>query len=402
MIEVNRLECYFDNSATTPLREEVMEEILSLSRLCWANPSSAHRLGLEAERKLKEARALTAESLRAQPKEIIFTSGGTEANNLALKGIAKAAGQRGRHIISSKAEHDSVYQSLCSLEEEGFSVTYLTPDRQGRIRAEQVREALREDSFLIALMHINNEVGAVLDIEELSRQTETWNRERKIPLCLHLDAVQSYLRRELDMGKLRGVSSMSVSGHKVHGPKGVGALYLREGVRVRPLIDGGGQERERRSGTENTLGIYAFAKAVALQAGDIEKRREKIGALRDRFEREAAKLPDVVFHSSAEGAEHICSLAFLGVPGEVLIHTLEQEGIYVSTGAACSSKKKGSRILESMNLPKAERESTLRFSFSELNTPEQVDYAVSVLEKKLRELRRILKYKYTDAKKGKR
>lgn len=387
------MECYFDNSATTPLREEVLQEMMRAGRFCFANPSSPHRPGLEAERKMKEARVLMAASLGAQPKEIFFTSGGTEANNLGIKGTAKAAGKRGRHIISSMAEHDSVYGCLKYLESEGFSVTYLRPDSRGRIRTEQVGAALREDTFLIALMHINNEVGAVLNIEELSSEVQRWNRDRKIPLFFHLDAVQSYLRRELDMRKLGGVSSLSISAHKVHGPKGVGALYLREGVRALPLFHGGGQEGGQRSGTENTIGIFGFAKAVALQAENIGERRKRLGELREHFYRGVSRIPDVVSHSPEDGAEHICSLAFLGVPGEVLIHSLEQERIYVSTGAACSSKKKGSRVLESLNLPKTERESTLRFSFSEMNTAEEIDYAVSLLEKKVGELRGILKYR---------
>lgn len=389
------MECYFDNSATTPLLPEVLEEINLTAKELYGNPSSVHRKGLTAERRLKRAREIAASSLGASPREMIFTSGGSESNNLALKGLTKTASQRGKHIISSMVEHDAVYQTLRFLEEEcACPVTYLQPDRQGQISVDQVLQAVREETFLIALMQVNNETGALLDLKRLSDEVGKRNQERRQKIHLHVDAVQSFLKVPIDLRQLSAVSTMSISAHKVHGPKGVGILYRRQDVRLIPLIHGGGQEEGYRSGTENTIGILGLAKAVELQAAETAENRQRLDTLKKYFlQRLIAAVPDVIVHSPKEGAPHICNFSVLGIRGEILVHALEEEEIYVSTGSACSSKKKGSRILESMRLPADQRESALRFSFSTSNTKEQVDYAIDVLAKKTAELRKILKYR---------
>lgn len=389
------MECYFDNSATTPIKLEVLKTMNEAAITLYGNPSSIHRKGLEAERQLKQARECIAESVHASAKEIVFTSCGSESNNLAIKGIAGTVGKRGKHIITSSVEHDAVYKVVRFLEEtQGYSVTVLSPDRYGKIAVESVLRAIREDTFLIALMHVNNELGAILDIELLSDEIVVQNKKRSLPIHLHLDAVQSFLKIPLDMRKLSGVSTMSISAHKVHGPKGVGALYRRTNLRLLPLIHGGGQEDGDRSGTENTLGIFGFAEAVRLQKEDIRSRQVFLSGLKDHFVRSVkTQIEDVMIHSPEDGAPHICNLSFLGIGGEVLVHTLEQEGIYISTGSACSSKKKGSRILENIGLPKIERESAVRFSFSEDNTKEQIEHTLSVLCDTVDKLRKILKYR---------
>lgn len=384
------LEVYFDNSATTQPLDEVIEEISRVMKNNYGNPSSIHRMGIDAEKILKNSRQIIADSLNAKSKEVIFTSGGTESNNIAIKGILSTKNRQGNHIISSSAEHDSVFKILEDLHiKDELQITFLKPDRYGKISLKQVEDAIRKDTVLVCLMHINNELGAQNPVREIGKKLKSDYPQ----IHFHVDAVQSYMKYSLDP-QSSGIDSLSLSSHKIHGPKGTGALYLREAARINPLFYGGGQERNIRSGTENTPCIAGFARAVKMQKDLIEKNKEYLKKLKTMFiEMTELRIKDIIINSDPEGCDHILNISFLGVRGEVLLHSLEQKGIYVSTGSACSSKKKGSRILEATGMSSIQKEGAIRFSFSAFNTSEEIEYTVDQLEAIVGSLRKILKYK---------
>lgn len=388
---MNVLEVYLDNSATTQPFSEVIEEMTSVMKNNYGNPSSIHRMGINAEKTLKNSRQIIADSLNVKSKEIIFTSGGTESNNIAIMGVLSAKIRQGNHIISSLAEHDSVYKLLENLHiKEENQITFLKPDRYGKISWEQVLDAIRKDTVLVSLMHINNELGAINPIGEIGELLKS-----KYPqIHLHVDAVQSYMKTRIDPQYWGGIDSLSISSHKVHGPKGTGALYVKEGSRINPLFQGGGQERNLRSGTENTVGIAGFAKAVQMQMDSIDKNSEYLKNMKNEFiEILEQEVKDITVNSDPKGCGHILNISFLGVRGEILLHSLEQKGIYVSTGSACSSKKKGSRILESAGMSNIQKEGAIRFSFSTFNTPQEIEYTINNLSEIVESLRKILRYK---------
>lgn len=384
------LEVYFDNSATTQPFNEVIEEISSVMKNNYGNPSSIHRKGIDAEKVLKNSRQIIADSLNVKSKEVIFTSGGTESNNIAIKGVLSAKNRQGKHIISSLSEHDSVFKILEDLQiKDEYNISFLKPDRYGKVLLKQVSDAIREDTVLVSLMHINNELGAQNPIHDIGKKLKSDYPQ----IHFHVDAVQSYMKYAIDPYSL-GIDSLSISSHKIHGPKGTGALYLSERARINPLFYGGGQERNLRSGTENTPGIAGFARAVNMQKDSIIKNREYLNGLKNRFiEMLERRIKDITINSEPEGCGHILNISFLGVRGEILLHSLEQKGIYVSTGSACSSKKKGSRILETTGMSNLQKEGAIRFSFSTFNTSEEIDYTVDQLEGIIENLRKILKYK---------
>ena len=378
------MEVYLDNSATTRVYPEVAELMMKIMTEDFGNPSSMHKCGMTAEHYLKDAATAAAKSIHADVSEILFTSGGTESNNTALIGTALAKKRVGKHIISTNVEHPSVGAALEFLEKEGFTVTRLPVNEKGVITPEQVAEALQPDTILVSVMMVNNEIGSIFPIEEIAKTVHKKNPKTYV----HTDAIQAYGKLPINVTKL-GVDLLSVSAHKLHGPKGVGFLYIKKGTLLRPIIYGGGQQKGMRSGTENVQGIAGFG--LAIQKGVVDntglvERNDKIAALRDKLIAGLTAYPDVKNHSM--GAPHIASLSFVGIRAEVMLHSLEAEGIYVSAGSACSSnKKKESGVLSAIDLPPEERESTLRFSFSEENTEEEIAYVIETVGKLLPNLR---------------
>lgn len=368
------MEVYFDNAATTKIIPEVREIMLETLDTEYGNPSSMHLKGVGAEKYIRYAKGVMSKQLKCEPKEIIFTSGGTESNNLALIGMALANKRAGRHIITTGIEHASVYQPLLHLEEQGFRVTFLKVDKEGKVDLEELKKSLCEDTILVSVMAVNNEIGAVEPIEEIAGIVKEYNQD----IIYHVDAVQAFGKMTIYPKRI-GVDAMSMSGHKIHGPKGSGALFVDSRVKIKPILYGGGQERGIRSGTENTSAIAGMGKAVEIIYGRLEENNRKMCQVKETLIAGALGIEGVTDHSGA--APHIASLSFSGVRSEVLLHALEDRGIYVSAGSACSSNHPAvSGVLKAIGLDKNLLESTLRFSFSEYNTVEEAEYTVSVLK----------------------
>lgn len=379
-------EVYLDNSATTRAYQEVAEKMQEVLCRSYGNPSSLHRKGLEAEHEIREAKRILAKLWKAEEKEVFFTSGGTEGDNLAIIGAAKAGRRRGSHLITSCVEHPAVLQAMAALEEEGFSVTYLPTDPKGKISLAQLEEALTEETVLVSLMHVNNEIGTVQPVEEAGRLIK-----QKCPETLfHVDAVQSYGKYEL-FPKSEKIDLCSVSGHKIHGPKGVGALYIKNGVKLRPLLYGGGQQKDIRPGTENVPAIAGLGVAAQKIYEGRKSKTEKMRKLKSRLSEGIKSLPDTVLHGGEgeESAPHIVSAGFKGVKSEVILHALEEQGIFVSSGSACASNHpRISSVLKAIGAKAEYRESTLRFSLSEFTTEEEIDYTLENLYNIIPMLRR--------------
>lgn len=376
-------EIYFDNGATTrafPEVREVMDEALERE---YGNPSSMHRKGFEAEQDVSHAKEIIAKSLRVDPREIYFTSGGTEANNLALIGTAFANRRQRRHIITSCIEHASVYNPLSFLEEEGFEVTYLPVDEKGIVDLEALKKSLRKDTLLVSVMCVNNEIGAIEPVEEIGKIVKSFDPG----ILFHTDCIQAYGKLNCTPKKWKA-DMISVSGHKIHGPKGIGFIYIKNGTKIRPIIWGGNQQKGMRSGTENVPGIVGLGKASELIYKNHEEKINHIREVKEHFIRRVVEeIPNVKDNSGP--APHIASISFSGVRSEVLLHALEDREIYVSAGSACSSNKpEVSGTLKGIGLTKEYYESTLRFSFSIFNTVEEADTCVEVLKELLPVLRK--------------
>lgn len=380
------MEAYFDNSATTRCYPEVAEIVVKTMTEDFGNPSAMHLKGVEAEKYVREAAQILAKILKVNEKEIIFTSGGTESNNLALFGGADANKRSGNHIITTSVEHAAVGQPAERLEQMGYEVTIVPVDHRGVVQLEALEKALRPDTILVSTMYVNNEVGAVMPVEEIAKLVH----EKSPKALYHVDAIQAFGKYRIYPQKA-GIDMLSVSSHKIHGPKGVGFLYINEKARIQPQILGGGQQAGMRSGTDNVPGIAGLGVAAKMVYTDFDKKIEHMYQLKERLAEGFLKLPDVRLNGMEirEGAPQILSASFLGVRSEVLLHTLEEKGIYVSAGSACSShKRKAAGTLSAMGMEAAQRESTLRFSFSEENTFEEVDYALEVIGQVLPMLRR--------------
>lgn len=380
------MEAYFDNSATTRVLDSVRDIVVKTMTEDFANPAAKHRKGMEAELYIREARTQIAKTLKAAEKEILFTSGGSESNNMALIGTALANQRAGKHIISTAIEHPSVYNPLEYLEELGFELTFLPVDHDGHISLEELEAAIRPDTILVSVMYVNNEVGAVEPVEEISRIIK-----KKNPKTLfHVDAIQAYGKFQI-RPKKQGIDLLSVSGHKIHGPKGVGFLYIGSGVKVKPLIYGGGQQNNMRSGTENVPGVAGLGVAAAEMYRDHETKVRHLIELKDYMTDRLGELEDVVINSKkgTESAPQIVSASFAGVRSEVLLHALEDKGIYVSSGSACSAHHPGvSGTLVGIGVAPKLLDSTIRFSFGLFNTKEEIDYCIEVLKELLPVLRR--------------
>ena len=384
------MEVYLDNSATTRCYTEVGELVYKVMCQDYGNPSSMHRKGVDAEHYIKDAKEILAKILKVNAKEIYFTSGGTESDNLAVIGTAKANKRRGNHLITSSIEHPAILNTMRYLEEEeGFRVTYLPVDSMGRIKLEALKEALCDETILVSVMYVNNEVGAVQPIEEIGKII----REKNPAILFHVDAIQAYGKYHIYPNR-QGIDLLSVSGHKIHGPKGVGLLYVNKRVKIRPILFGGGQQNGMRSGTENVPGDAGMAVAAKCCYENLDEKIDRLYALKDHFVEGVKKLPDtrVNGRTGRDSAPQIVSVSFAGVRSEVLLHALEDKGIYVSAGSACSSNKPAvSHTLSSMHLPKELLGSTLRFSFCFDTTEEEIDYCLQELSELLPVLRRFVR-----------
>ncbi len=380
------MEVYFDNTATTRCYASVRDIVVRTMMEDYGNPSAKHGKGVEAEAYVRRSARILADLLKVKEKEILFTSGGTESDNLALIGGAAANRRRGNHIITTAVEHAAVGQPAAYLKEQGFEVTILPVDGRGVVRLDALRDALREDTILVSVMYVNNEVGSVMPIEEIGKLVH-----EKSPYALfHVDAVQAFGKYRIYPKKL-GIDLMSVSGHKIHGPKGVGFLYIGEKAKVQPQILGGGQQGGMRSGTDNVPGIAGLGEAAREIYENLDGNREHLYELKEHLAKGLAELEDVRINGMPlrEGAPQILSVSVMGVRSEVLLHALEERGIYVSAGSACSShKRKPSATLSAMGLPKEQMECTVRVSFSEENTFEEADYFLQVLKELVPMLRR--------------
>ncbi|MBY0098983.1 cysteine desulfurase family protein [Mesobacillus maritimus] len=378
---------YFDNSATTKPFTEVLESFMKVSSSYFGNPSSLHQVGGQAEKLLSQAHAQIAKILGVKTSEIVFTSGGTEGNNLAIKGIAMEHRGRGKHIITTEIEHDSVRNSVKQLEELGFEVTYIPVTKDGRVNPADIERAIRHDTILVSVIHINNEVGSVQPIQEIGTLLKDFPK-----IYFHVDHVQGVGKLPLDFYRY-GIDLCTISGHKFHGLKGTGALFVKDGVRISSLLSGGGQEGKRRNGTENVAGMVAMAKALRmsedLRKQKVDQLRQILGTIKSGLK----QIPEATIHTpETNEAPHILNFSLKGIKAEVFVHALEQEGIYVSTTSACSSKRNApSKTLIAMGVSTDQAESAIRISLSYENTLQEAERAVKAIQNSVKRLREVMK-----------
>lgn len=387
---------YLDNSATTRQIDEVTDVMTAAMKEEYGNPSSLHKMGVSAEKKVKNARERLAQLVGAAPHDIYFTSGGTESDNTSIFGAVESLKRQGNHVITTGIEHPAVLECYRRLAEQGMRVTYLGVDRNGFIDPDELEAAITDDTILVSVMHVNNETGAIQPVHEVGRIVDRSQRA-----LFHCDAVQSFGKLPISVKDDR-IDFLAASAHKIHGPKGMGLLYVRNGLHIPPYLYGGGQEKGMRSGTENVPGILGFAKATEIAGANMQKNMERVTQLRDYLlEGIQSEIPDVLVNSPVgEGLlddakssclPYVLNVSFLGTRGEVILHMLEQSEIYVSTGSACSSNKKGqSHVLAAMGLAPKEIEGALRFSFSPYNTFEELDYTLDRLKKAVADNRKMM------------
>ena len=371
------MKVYLDNSATTRCSRRAVDQMVRLLEEDYGNPSSLHRMGEQAEIYIKEARQTIAKTLKAEEKEIVFKSGGTESNNLAILGAAEANKRAGNHVITTAIEHPSVWQTVKYLEESGYRITALPVDAKGVISLDALEEALDEETILVSIMQVNNEIGTIEPIEQAAKRI----RKKAPQALIHTDAIQSYGKLAV-CPKKTDVDLVSVSGHKIHGPKGSGFLYIREKTKIRPIVFGGGQQKGMRSGTENVPAIAGLSVAAAECYEQLEESADRMYRLRDYFIQEVTGISGVSVNGALgrAAAPHIVSVSVEDVKSEVLLHSLEEKGIYISAGSACSSHKRSvSRTLQAIGLNRSQADTTVRFSFCEATTKEEIDYTLECL-----------------------
>lgn len=376
---------YMDYNATTPIDERVLDSMLPYLREEFGNPSSIYSLAQRARKAVEEAREKLAKLLNCDPKEIIFTSGGTESDNFALKGIAYANQDKGKHIITSQIEHHAVLNTCKFLEKQGFQITYLPVDRYGVVDLEALERSITPQTILISIMFANNEVGTIQPIKEIARIA------RKYGVYFHTDAVQAVGKIPIDVKEL-GIDLLSLSAHKFYGPKGVGALYVRRGVRIVPFIQGGEQEKGRRGGTENVAGIVGLGKAAEIAQEEMEEEEKRVRALRDQLEKGLLeRIPDVILNGHPQNRLYnTLSICMKYVEGESMLINLDREGICASSGSACTSGSlEPSHVLLAMGVPPEVAHGSLRFSLGKFNKEEDVERVIEVLPPIVEELRKI-------------
>lgn len=398
------MKCYLDNSATTSVLPQVCEKMVDLMQNNYGNASSMHKMGFEAEKQIRYAQGVFANIWKCSEQEIFFTSGGTESDNLAILGAVQANSRRGKHIITTQVEHAAVLEAFKALEKNGYEVTYLGVDKYGIISLEELKEAMRPDTIFVSMMHVNNEVGAVMPIKDAGTLIKSVNKD----CVFHVDDIQGFSKLKLNP-KLMKIDMISVSGHKIHGPKGTGVLYINKGTKVLPQILGGGQQKGMRSGTENVPGIVGMAMAAECLHKQIIDNSKRLYELRQYFVKGLDEIQDVIVNGAGNPqfyldnpecelscenmdvkfAPHIISLSIKDVRAEVVLHSLEDKEIYVSSGSACASNKPAiSSTLQAMNIDKQLLDSTVRFSFSVHTTKEEIDYTLSMLKELLPALRK--------------
>ncbi|MBQ8525223.1 MAG: cysteine desulfurase [Clostridia bacterium] len=379
------MEVYLDNSATTRPYDEVVRTVCDTMLETYGNPSSLHRMGKRAEDLLDNAREIISSTVYCTPDELYFTSGGTESDNLAIIGYAMANRRRGSKIITQPTEHKAVLESFEYLSKNGFEVCMLPVDGQGIVDMDSFEKELDDNTILVSIMAVNNETGSVMPIDKISSKI---NHSK---CAFHVDAVQAYGKIKINVKK-QNIDMLTISAHKIHGPNGAGALYVRKGLRLEPRFLGGQQEKTMRSGTENLAAIAGFAKAAEIKFASFDECAVKVGSLKDRLIKGVQAIEGAVINSPEDSVYSVVNISFTGVRSEVLLHVLESKGIYVSAGSACNSKKdKYSYVLKAMGLPVAVIDSALRFSLSELNTEEEIDYTCSVLAREVPILQKIMK-----------
>jgi len=370
-----------------------MNEVMDTA---YGNPSSMHMYGVHAEQYVKQAKETIAKQLKVNEKEIYFTSGGTESDNLALIGCAMANRRAGNHLITNATEHPAVLETMKYLETQGFSVTYLKPDQNGVIQKEALARALTDQTILVSIMFVNNEIGALQPIEELAKTVKDYQSG----ILFHVDAVQGFGKIRIYPKKM-GIDLLSVSGHKINGPKGIGFLYVKENVKIHPIQYGGGQQKGLRSGTENVYAIAGIGKAVEETYQDFDQKIDRLYELKEYFIKELQRIPDVTINGLIEHdiqriretAPHIVSAAFTGIRSEVMLHALESKGIYVSSGSACASNKPAvSATLKAIGLQKEQLDSTIRFSFSVFTTKEELEETIKVINEQVPLLRKYTRH----------
>lgn len=383
------MEVYFDNSSTTKMYDDVINEVVVGMKEYYGNPSSLHNLGLKSERKLKECRNVISKIINAEANEVHFNSGGSEGNNLILKGILKP----GSHLITTPFEHASILNTLKKLEEDNVKITFLKIDKNGRVDLEHLKESITKDTTLVSIMHVNNEIGTIQDIESIGNIIKSNSSRAKF----HVDAVQSFGKLKIDVKKMN-IDFLSASAHKFHGPKGCGFVYVKKTNNINPLINGGSQEFGFRAGTQNIAAIMGMAKAADIVNRNMENNYKKVWEIKQRFiEKLKENIEDITINSLNNDyfSPYILNVSFKGIKGEVLLHFLEEKGIYISTGSACSSRERekigGSYVLKSINLDRDEILGGIRFSFSDDNNIEEVDYAIEELKNGLAFLRMLNK-----------
>lgn len=374
------MKVYLDNSATTRQYDEVTDVMIEMMKNDFGNPSSLHRLGLSAEKALKKARKQVIDAIGVTNHDVYFTSGGTEGDNTAIMGACHGKKRMGCKIITSKVEHPAVLEIFKNMEKEGFQAVYIDVDSNGYINIDQIKEAVDDETILISIMHVNNESGAIQPIEEIGKL--------KRNAIFHTDAVQSFGKLEIPC---KNVDIISVSGHKIHGPKGIGAIAIKKGLNIPPFIVGGGQEGRFRSGTENMPACVGFGLAAEMSSKHLKENSIKMQQIRNYLlDGLTRKIKDIKINSPLEGCPSILNVSFLGTRGEVILHTLEQSDIFVSTGSACSSNKSGgSHVLKAMGLSNREIEGAIRFSFSHLNTIEEMDYVIDKIKEAVGRFRKL-------------
>ncbi|NMD70766.1 cysteine desulfurase [Bacillus sp. DNRA2] len=378
---------YLDNSATTKPYPEVVDSFAKVATEYFGNPSSLHQLGGTAEKLLSQARAQIAKLLQVKDTEILFTSGGTESNNLAIKGTALMFRGRGKHIITTEVEHASVREAMEQLKELGFRITYLQPDHSGRISVAELEKAICHDTILVSMIHVQNEVGTIQPIKEIGMLLKEYPK-----ILFHVDHVQGVGKVPLDIYGC-GIDLCSISGHKFHGLKGTGVLYLREGLQISPLFSGGNQEFKHRSGTENVPGIVAMAKALRLTMDCYREKLSSLNEIMQYVKNELGQVPEITIHSPMEdAAPHILNFSIKGFKGEVFVHALEDKGVFVSTTSACSSRQAAvSKTLIAMGISQDEAKSAIRLSFSYQNTMKEAQIAVKAIKATINQLGEVMK-----------
>ena len=379
---------YLDNAATSKVSNAVINSVVEAMQTNYANPSSLHTKGLAAEKILKRSRKTLAERLNVKPEEIIFTSGGTESNNLAVRGIINQYKQRGKHIITSPIEHSSIHELMLQLEKEGWDIDWLKVNKKGIVNIKDLKSLIREDTILISIMHVNNELGSIEPIKKISKIIKNKN-----PLTFfHVDGVQAFTKIFTDLADLK-VDLYSISGHKFHAPKGIGALFLKKKIDLKPLFYGGGQEKTLRPGTENTAAAAGLNKALS-EIPCLNKKHPfnaKLNEKKNYFLKKLKKIEGVKINSPKKSAPHIINFSLKNIKAETMIHALAKEMIYLSTSSACTSKNKYSRVLKACGFSKKLNQNALRISLSEEIKQNEIDYVITKIKEKIDFLKIVIK-----------